>query len=167
RMDPNRSWDQMTWNYWRPWLEHWGHLIEFVEEPFLPATKPAEVLQAASVSPVPLALDESLSERGIEFWAKLGWPGYWVIKPSLCGDPTSWLSNKAIRKERVVLSSVFETGIGLSSLVTLAQAFPQTDHGLGTQAWFTDTWRAPELNGRLYAMANREQQQLWNSLPTA
>lgn len=167
RLDPNQSWDHMSWNYWQPWLEHWRQQIEFVEEPFPAGTSPEELIEAANASPVPLALDESLSENGFDFWVGQNWPGYWVIKPSLCGDPVNWVGRPEIHPRRVVLSSAFETGIGLSTLVALANHYPHTDHGLGTQNWFNDTWRAPEKSGRLYALANREQQQLWNSLPSA
>lgn len=165
RLDPNRSWDADTWGFWKPRLNGISEWIEFLEEPFKDATSPEIMLRRAEASPVTLALDESLNGGGVTEWLERGWPGYWIIKPTLLGDPSNWRKALFPFKSKVVLSSVFETGIGLSRLIQLARDFPDTDHGLGTQAFFGDDFGVPQQGAVLTALTIEQQEDLWKRLP--
>ncbi len=165
RLDPNQSWDQESWHFWQHHLGLFAEQIEFIEEPFPYDCAPSDMVRMAEESPVPLALDESLSRDGLSQWLELGWPGYWIIKPSLSGLPDRWLAALATRPEKVVLSSAFETGIGLSSLVRLTGPFNSVDHGFGTQDWFADPFRAPQDNGWIRTLRPAEMEKIWKDLP--
>lgn len=165
RLDPNQSWDQEAWHYWEHHLGLFKGSIEFIEEPFPADTAPSEQLRLAGKSLVPLALDESLRRDGIKAWDRLHWPGYWIIKPSLFGLPDHWLATLATRADKVVLSSAFETGIGMTSLARLAGPFNSVDHGFGTQDWFEDPWRAPQAAGSLRSLDTDEMENIWRTLP--
>jgi O-succinylbenzoate synthase len=166
RLDPNRSWDEAVWNFWMPRLNEIAKWIEFVEEPFGGNTTPGEMLRHGESSPVPLALDESLAKGGLHDWLKRGWPGYWVVKPTLFGPSLDWMDALGRHHSKVVLSSVFETGIGLSNLIRLAQEFPETDHGFGTQAYFDDDLGVPQNGAEMTALDTNQQEELWRRLPT-
>ena len=124
-------------------------------------------IREASESPVPLALDESLSMPMIDQWLKLDWPGYWIIKPSIMGNPGNWMSLLEKHKARVILSSVFETGIGLSSLVNLSEYYPDCIHGLGTQDYFNDKMGTRGSGPSLEALSTEDQEEIWNRLPAS
>ena len=165
RLDPNRSWNEDNWNYWKPRLRGITDCIEFLEEPFPEGLSVDQVLRRAEASPVPLALDESLAEGRLADWLERGWPGYWVIKPTLLGLSHVWVDALREHRSKVVLSSVFETGIGLSRLIRLAQEFPGIDHGLGTQDYFDDDLGVPQSGAELTALDPQQQEELWKRLP--
>jgi O-succinylbenzoate synthase len=165
RLDPNRSWKEDDWRFWKPRLNGLSQYIQFIEEPFVKGMSPRALLREANASPVALALDESLIEGRVTDWADQHWPGYWVVKPSLMGDPENWLPIVQEAPDRVVLSSTFETGIGLSALIRLAARFPGIDHGLGTQAYFDDGFGVPEKNSQLYPLDQEQQEAIWTRLP--
>lgn len=165
RLDPNRAWKAADAVFWKPRLEEIAERVQFIEEPFAEGLyPPQELLRLADDWPAPLALDESLSGGGLREWAQLGWPGYWVVKPSLLGRPENWTGLLACHRDRVVLSSAFETGIGLNALLRLAAGFPGTDHGLGTQAHFIDQWRAPQTGARVDPLPRETMDALWKTL---
>jgi O-succinylbenzoate synthase len=165
RLDPNRSWDEPTWKFWKPRLNGLSEWIQFLEEPFNKDMGPEGMLREANASPIALALDESLSDNAIAEWADLHWPGYWIIKPSVLGPPDYWLPPIAPYKDKIVLSSCFETGIGMSALIRMAGQFPGIDHGLGTQAYFDDAFGVSQTGSILTALTLLQQEDLWKSLP--
>lgn len=166
RLDPNQSWDKSDWGFWRPRLHGLASRIEFVEEPFPPTVGWKKLLEQARHAPVPFALDESLVRDGLASWTDRDWPGYYVIKPSLLGDPKGWWDRISTCRDRVVLSSVFETGIGLTALHALAQELgvPSTEHGFGTQAYFNDDLGLAQETPSWRPLAPEEQDQIWNQL---
>jgi O-succinylbenzoate synthase len=86
------------------------------------------LLGLAGDYPVTVALDESvLGEADFTRWRDLGWPGVFVIKPALWGDPEGLIEAVRATGTDVVVSSALETRIGAS--ITLAVAF-----ALGAQA---------------------------------
>ena len=170
RLDPNRGWSKADWKAWKGSLAKTGEAVEFIEEPFSPnSLNPDQILAEAEVSPVPLALDESLSEPdGLlgspEFLSD--WPGYFVIKPFLLDFPGQHaLGRREPLPQKLVLSSAFETGIGLSRLIRLAAEFaPELDHGLDTQKHFGDSFGLARGGPRLTALAPLEEEALWKRL---
>ncbi len=165
RLDPNQGWDLTIWKDWQSWITGVREHIQFIEEPFNPdSVSTQEMLSIAGESPVPLALDESLSRSVIQTWIDSDWPGYWIIKPSLQGDPTKWCS---ILKDpdKVILSSAFETGIGLTSILRLAARFQANDHGLGTGAYFDDKLGISARRSSLTPLPIEQMESIWNNLP--
>lgn len=165
RLDPNQSWDLETWKSWTRLLTQAQDQIQFIEEPFNPTIiNQEELIVIAKDSPVPLALDESISREGINHWIEAAWTGFWIIKPSLQGDPESWMSLLG-DSDRVILSSAFETAIGTSSILTLAQKLPANAHGLGTYAWFDDRIGIKPEASKLAPITNEQMESIWNNLP--
>ncbi len=168
RLDPNRAWSAEAWAFWKPRLNGIASQVEFVEEPFpMDRFSLSRAIETAIRSPVPLALDESLNPESLPRWAASQWPGFYVIKPSLCGDPASWLRFLLTQSERVVLSSAFESGIGLSAIARLAAHFRFTDHGLGIGSFFRDPFGLRGEQGRVRPLSSQEQENLWKQLPGA
>jgi len=164
RLDPNRSWNKDLWAFWKPRLAKVSAQVEYLEEPFLPETPMDEWIHEAADSPVPLALDESLSNGSIKDWYDHNWPGYWIIKPSLLGRPSGWLSLLDKHKGKVILSSAFETGIGLSSLVMFSRSLSPCIHGLGTQEFFDDEMGTKKTGAIITCLSLEEQEEIWNRL---
>ena len=165
RLDPNRSWQAEDWAFWEPRLGTLAGRVDFVEEPFAAEFSRQALLDRARSTPVPLALDESLEGPGLDEWLEEDWPGWWIIKPSLLGDPRRWLETLLRKSAKVVISSAFESGIGLTSLIHLAAHFPAIDHGLGTQSFFGDDFGTHQDGAGLNALSLDEQESLWNRLP--
>ena len=72
----------------------------------------------------PIALDESLTgPAAIDRWLDAGWPGRFVIKPSVLGDPEAPLSRlEKVAADRVVFSSALETAVGARAALRIAGA---------------------------------------------
>jgi O-succinylbenzoate synthase len=170
RLDPNRAWRKEDWRRWKDHLRDGPAAVEFIEEPFPSGSVDArEFMAEAHASPVPLALDESLSEPGSLFRNPdfLGeWPGWFVIKPFLLGcSEEEPLGIAPSLSGKAVFSSVFETGIGLSRLIHLAEQFaPGIDHGLDTGTYFNDTLGLKASGSRLRALTAEEEAKLWTTL---
>ena len=164
RLDPNQSWTSPVWRFWKPRLEEVASAVEFLEEPFPVDTDTDYLRDQADSSPVELALDERLADGALFDWCKQGWNGYWIIKPSLLGNPERWLTPLSGYRKKVIISSTFETGIGVSALVRLTEKFPSRDHGLGTQSFFEDELRSPESGVHTTTLDASGQQEIWNRL---
>jgi len=132
RLDANGGWEPRQAERWlvrcaeRP--------VEFIEQPIAPAARGAQdrLLGLAHDYPVPLALDESIASDGdVERWLGAGWPGVWVVKPSLFADPAAALARLAAARADVVFSSALETGVGARAALQAAFAWPRRE-GSGT-----------------------------------
>jgi len=111
--------------------------IEFIEDPILEFDKIDEFYQKTQL---PVAVDESLS---------LADPGplrfgegvrYFVIKPMMVGGifrTLDWIAKAKQEGRRVIISSSFESSVGLSTLANLS-LLTDDAAGLGTAAWFQD-----------------------------
>ncbi|HZZ19791.1 MAG TPA: o-succinylbenzoate synthase [Opitutaceae bacterium] len=136
RLDANGAWDRKTA---AQWLAHAADRpIEFVEQPVAADTRGARdtLLGLAGDFPVPIALDESIVEEGdVTEWLDSGWPGYFVIKPSLLGDARSTLAQLAVAGARVVFSSSLETAMGSQAALRLAFSWPGKPSALGFGVW--------------------------------
>jgi O-succinylbenzoate synthase len=133
RLDANGAWDRRRADRWlgrcaeRP--------VEFVEQPV--ARDADDLLRGlAGDFPTPIALDESLAGDGdFERWLAAGWPGLYVVKPSLIEDLESVLSRLAAAKSAVVFSSALETAAGARSALRTAFDWPGQARSLGFGVW--------------------------------
>jgi O-succinylbenzoate synthase len=146
RLDANGAWDRRKAERW---LERCADApVEFVEQPcFAPpsgATQGAALrrreddllLGLAGDSPTPIGLDESLVGDGdIERWLGAGWPGVFVVKPSLLADPAGALARLERAKARVVFSSALETAVGARAALRTAFAWRGERRALGFGVW--------------------------------
>lgn len=166
RLDANGSWNRRDASRW---LERCADRpIEFVEQPVAPAEEDA--LQGlAQDYPVTLALDESvvgLAEA--RRWQAMGWPGIFVIKPTLAGpinEVREWI---IMTKADLVFSSAIETALGRSSVLRTALALPgKRALGFGIGGIFGDRlWDGPVIGPLADAscVAVNPGEEIWNAL---
>lgn len=136
RLDANGAWDRRKAERW---LERCAERpVEFVEQPVAPQTKGAEdlLLGLAEDWPTPLALDESLvGGASVEWWLRAGWPGVFVVKPSLMGDGQRILAQLKAAKAAVVFSSALETAMGARTALRAAFHWDGEARALGFGVW--------------------------------
>lgn len=151
RLDANGAWDRRKAERW---LERCAERpVEFVEQPaFVSAHESATqrartddlLLGLAQSFPTPIALDESIvGARDLERWLGLGWPGIFVVKPSLLGDIEAALAQLRKWKSDVVFSSALETAVGAQAALRSAFAWeaptigptPTLPRALGFGVW--------------------------------
>ena len=144
--------------------------ISYIEEPL---SEPGRLLELRRATGVAYAVDETLQEVGWRIVTSLRERGkdaldhltgfshahvtdsilyasVWVVKPTLLGAPLEFYSSTAPTDGyggRVVISSAFESGLGLAMLANLAAAVNRgrIPVGLDTQSWF----QADTLEGGL------------------
>lgn len=133
RLDANGAWDRRQA---ARWMERCADRpVEFVEQPVAADARGADdaLVGLAGDYPTPIALDESLvGESDVERWIGAGWPGVFVVKPSLFGDVRSALARLAAAKADVVFSSALETGVGARAALQMAFAWSgpaEVNHG--------------------------------------
>ena len=106
-----------------------------------------------------------VGEGDVERWIGAGWPGIFVVKPSLLGDVAGALEKLAKAKVSVVFSSALETAIGARAALRVAFAWnrgaevagapPRRALGFGVWPLFADArcdgpfaapyWRAEDM----------------------
>ena len=132
RVDANRSWSLQVA---RAFLDATRHLaLDYIEEPLKDQTGLAAFARA---SHVPLALDETLREPEAERYSKLA--DVHVLKPTLSGGMTGTIERIKRAQAgniRCIISSSYESGIGMLGLVELAGTIPGEAHGLDTYNLF-------------------------------
>jgi o-succinylbenzoate synthase len=113
RIDLNRSW---TLKKAEHFFSHFSpNDFDYIEEPLANWDELAHF-------PFPFALDESLREKPIEAFASFKQLKALVIKPTLLGSPDQWQPLLGFAKQRgiaIVLSGVYETGIGTAAIASL------------------------------------------------
>ncbi len=119
--------------------------IRFIEEPFAETRDLEEYLSRDPL--LPLALDESLIEavEAGQLPARHEKIRAWVIKPSCLGLLTSRELIAGADGVEAVVSSCFESEIGLRMLKARAAGTP-TRPGLGTDRWFEGELRDEHLS---------------------
>lgn len=146
RLDANGAWER---RHAERWLERCADRpVEFVEQPCAAAarrtlagaaswTKADDLLLGLSGNfPTPLALDESVVGEGdVERWLGAGWPGIFVIKPSLLADVAGALARLEKARAPVVFSSALETAVGARTALRTALAWPGEPRAAGFGVW--------------------------------
>jgi O-succinylbenzoate synthase len=177
RLDANGAWERRAAERW---LERCAERpVEFVEQPcFADAAQGAArqrkaeelLLGLAGDFPTPLALDESLVGEGdVARWIAAGWPGVYVVKPSLIGNVSGVLAQLHKAKASVVFSSALETAVGAQAGLRLAFRWAGEPRALGFGVWplfadarFDGPYVAPFLRREDVEALNPEA--VWNVL---
>ncbi len=141
RLDANRVWSLKEANIF---AELSGHeRIEFIEEPLSEVARLNEFYQA---NHMPIALDETLAVipcgltapgRCMPTLANNEGVKAYVLKPTILGLVKSleWIREARAQGKKAIISSAFESPVGLKVLANLACLTGQTA-GLGTERWF-------------------------------
>lgn len=129
RLDPNASWSEQELVQWINFLQPYRHRIDFIEQP-LALNKELIMANLVDQSGIAIALDESLNGSQAARWL-CEWKGPLVIKAPLMGNVDSLVERLRPRAKQLVLSSVFETGVGLLNTLELADALPEMNRAIG------------------------------------
>lgn len=177
RLDANGAWNRQQAERW---LERCADRpIEFIEQPCFAEAKEGAgqrerthdlLLGLAHDFPTPLALDESLvGEKDVDRWLGAGWPGVYVLKPSLCADVPAVLARLSKAKAEVVFSSALETAVGAKIALRYAFGWTGSRRALGFGVWplfeqavFDGPYLAPFIRYEEVERLNPEA--VWNAL---
>jgi len=169
RLDANASLGAAGLERWMRALAAERESIEFLEQPLPPGEETAmrAVMEAWGI---PIALDETLCRDGGTRWLGSGaWPGPLVVKPALAGDPAAWPAVESKVADRIALSSVFETSVGVANALQAARRLGAGARaiGFGTTDAFADglspVQAGPTLSGRAFDAATLRR--VWDALP--
>lgn len=134
RFDANRAWTVAQTREFVAALQ--GLPFAYIEEPLADASGLREL---ADGELVPVALDESIADGRFAEWSTLPNVRALVLKPTILGGLAVALRiarDAVARGQAVVVSSAFESGVGLRMLAELAALAPDTAAGLDTGRWF-------------------------------
>ena len=168
RLDANASLEPSALESWLELLEQFSCQVDYLEQP-LPRGQEFLMAEAMQRSGIPIALDESLNGAKAERWMEPGaWAGPLVIKAPLMGEMERLRCRLKPLAGQVVLSSVFETGVGMESAFTLADALPDLERAVGydTINAFDDAMTQIK-EGPIICASQREcydPEQIWNSI---
>lgn len=129
RLDANGGLSDGEYTQWLTALAPFRDKVEYLEQP-LAVGQEARMLALAERSAVPIALDESLNGANGVHWLE-NWLGPLVVKPALMGDVDTLLGRLRPVADRVVLSSVFETGVGVANALSFVGQLPRMNRALG------------------------------------
>jgi len=166
RFDANASLTSSELEQWLELLTCFRDQTDYIEQP-LACGEEAAMAQYMQDSGLTIALDESLNGAAGQRWLKPGaWAGPLVVKAPLLGDVVQLATKLAPVAEQVVLSSVFETGIGLENSLRLADSLPQFSRPIGfdTLNVFDDGLQPIETSPQIRA-ADRQKynpERIWN-----
>tara|TARA_B100001248_G_scaffold258594_1_gene243019 strand:- start:45220 stop:46179 length:960 start_codon:yes stop_codon:yes gene_type:complete len=164
RLDANGALTQQSLLSWMTLLEDYE--IDFFEQP-LPEGSEECLFDCAKNFKTTLALDEAVrSLEAVKRFTDLGFMGVFVIKPSLFGFMKpfqGWCANNPVK---YMYSSIFETSVGLQSLLRLGAKSQSFALGLGTLAFLDQGPLSfhqlePAMNCNTIAA---KEDALWNSL---
>ena len=177
RLDANGAWDRRRAERW---LERCAERpVEFVEQPCFAPVSAGTAAQRhcddllrglAAEYPTPIALDESLvGGDDVERWLTEGWPGWFVVKPSLLADPAAALARLEKARSTVVFSSALETAVGARSALRWAFRWSGEPKALGFGVW--PLFSSPTFDGPAAAPFIRSEdveridvEAVWNAL---
>lgn len=144
RFDANRAWSVAQAREFVAGLE--GLPFEYLEEPLGDPRGLAELAEGAGI---PVALDESILEGRLAEMATLPNVRALVLKPVLLGGiaPILKVARDAMaRGLQVVMSSSFESGVGLRVVAELAAVCPAAAAGLDTVRWLAADVVKPRIS---------------------
>lgn len=168
RLDANGGLDLPSAELWLKACE--GRPVEFLEQPF-PVGREEAIIRLAHEYTTRLALDESVARPAdLLRWLEFGWPGIYVIKPSLAGSPARLARRLLEYEAECVFSSALETAVGARAalLFAAAQVADERALGFGTVACFADealNLHAPAPTIATKWLARLETGPLWDHCP--
>ena len=131
RLDANASLSCDDFERWLELLAAFPEQVDYLEQP-LPCGHEASMARYMESSGVSIALDESLNAAvGASFLSVGAWAGPLVVKAPLMGDIASLRELLRPVAGQVVLSSVFEAGVGLENALSLADTLPEMSRPIG------------------------------------
>jgi O-succinylbenzoate synthase len=129
RLDANCGFSVTDLESWLWVLQRYADQVEYLEQPLSVGRESLMAGYAESFG-VPIALDESLnSAAGCQWLSE--WSGPLVVKPALMGDIGALVERLRPVAERVVISSVFETAVGLENTLRIADQLPDYNLAIG------------------------------------
>lgn len=138
RLDANRAWEfDDAVEFGRRMKKY---LVEYIEEPL---RDPSCLIQFHEATGLNIALDESLADTPPENYEKQPGVVAFILKPTLVGgfERTLWFIRKA-HQLRIgsIISSSYETSLGLSALAHLAASidYENRPHGLNTMNYYKE-----------------------------
>lgn len=159
RLDANEQLDFEQSREWLEFLEPHLLTVEFLEQP-MDRWLLAELQELAAMSNVPIALDESIPI--LKNQDNCSWKDsfLYVLKPAI-GDLQA-IKPLGISRERIILSSVFETAIAFSELLDLP--YMQWVPGFDTQRIFKNDSLSYPIEEGGYYRRKANNSYLWNHL---
>jgi len=142
RLDANGSLSVMDLDNWLRLCQTFNDKIEFFEQP-LAVGQESEMALLSKKYGIPIALDESLNGPEAEAWMVPGaWAGPLVIKPCLLGSIRTQLECYKKIAHQLVVSSAFESSVGLNECLGIALSLEDLRYALGvdTQSAFNDSY---------------------------
>ena len=133
RLDANRAWsmDEAV-----AFVRALGDTpLAYVEEPLADWRRQPDLAKRTGL---PFALDESLRGLSNRRSRLLTEAAAFVVKPTVVLADPGFLRFRAGRETPVVVSSTFESGVGMRHLVALAAVYGDTPAGLDTYRWLAD-----------------------------
>mgnify|MGYP005847348899 CR=1 FL=1 len=131
RLDANGGLSEDELGQWLDVLGMFPDQVDYLEQP-LPCGDEAVMAEYSASASVAIALDESLNGVHGKRWLEPGaWRGPLVIKAALMGDVGALVSRLQRVAGQVVLSSVFETGIGLENSLGIVDGLPAVERPIG------------------------------------
>lgn len=168
RLDANGSLTPMELEQWLDLVATYHERIDYIEQPLACGEEDIMARYSAGWG-VDIALDESLNGEDGARWLEPGaWGGPLVIKAALMGDVGKLMARLEPVCEQVVLSSVFETGIGLENSLGVVDCLPKLTRPIGfdTVDAFDDAL-SPIVSAPTICEASRrayDPEKLWNSI---
>lgn len=166
RLDANGGLSVAELETWLWLLQRYADQVEYLEQP-LAVGQERVMADYAETFGVPIALDESLNGAEGCRWLN-EWQGALVVKPALMGNTCALVERLRPVAARVVLSSVFETAIGLENALHIADQLPELNRVIGfdTLDAFTDGLSfgasSPSMNASVRGIKNPDL--LWKQL---
>jgi O-succinylbenzoate synthase len=131
RLDANGGLSVECLESWLSFLQAHRGRVDYLEQP-LAVGEEAVMARCSEASGIPIALDESLhGADGLRWLEARAWPGPLVVKPALAGDDRRLIERLRPVARQVVLSSVFETQVGLENALHLADQLPGLNRVIG------------------------------------
>ena len=156
RLDANGGLTVAAAEQWLCHCQHFGHRVEFLEQPLPPEQWPGLQKLGDRFGPL-VALDESVATVAqLAQVCAAGWSGTVVLKPAIAGHPQRLQDLYQRYRLRGVFSAALCTPIGQSAALAIAARLDPNQKralGFGVGQWFQDDW------GTLTAA------QLWAQLP--
>jgi len=134
RLDANRSWTLKEFFFFLDGVENLS--LSYIEEPL---KYKIDLKQVANHSRIPIALDETLREIDAENFKQ--YADVYILKPALSGGFNHTLKeiyDARTNGIRCVISSSYESGVGMTGLLELANNIPDEIHGLDTYRIFKE-----------------------------